>query len=84
LYLVSNAFERTQEKPLLGMEKFAKLVTRVRSAPTFIYSNGVDGQRTRSTSHGGFDNDMYTMNHILSRVLGRKPDTPFSEKSLRY
>lgn len=84
LYLVSNAFERTEEKPLLGMEKFAKLVTTARSLPSFIYSNGVDGQRTRSTSHGGFDNDRYTMNHILGRVLGRKPDTPFTRESLRY
>ena len=84
LYLVSNAFERTKEKPLLGMEKFEKLVTKVRSAPTFLYSNGVDGQRTRSTSHGGFDNDVYTMNHVLSRVLGGKPTVPFTEESLRY
>ncbi len=84
LYLVSNAFEREKEKPLLGMEKFVKQVKTVGSSPQFIYSNGIDGQRTRSTSHGGFDNDAYTMNHILGRILGVKPAEPFTAESLEY
>ena len=65
------------------MEKFVKEVTTARSMPNFIYSNGV-GNRTRSTSHGGFDNDMYTMNHILQRVLGGKPTVPFTKDNLKY
>ncbi len=84
LYLVSNAFEREKMKPLLGMEKFAKEVKKVGSRPQFIYSNGTDGQRTRSTSHGGFDNDKYTMNHILRRILDKAPTVPFTDKSLDY
>ncbi len=84
LYLVSNAFERVKEKPLLGMEKFEGEVKTVRSLPQFIYSNGTEGQRTRSTSHGGFDNDPYTMNHILRRVLGAAPKHPFTQDSLDY
>jgi pimeloyl-ACP methyl ester carboxylesterase len=84
LYLVSNAFERDKEKPLLGMEKFKKQVASAGRLPRFIYSNGVEGQRTRSTSHGGFDNDVYTMNHILRMILGEAPDEPFREKELDY
>jgi pimeloyl-ACP methyl ester carboxylesterase len=84
LYLVSNSFERSDQKPLLGMEKFVKQVTTVRSMPQFIYSNGVEGKRTRSTTHGGFDNDVYTMNHILRRVMGSAPIQPFTEENLSY
>lgn len=84
LYLVSNAFEGVKERPLLGMEKFEDLAQMAGSMPRFIYSNGVEGQRTRSTTHGGFDNDPYTMNHVLKRVLGRKPDQPFTREILDY
>jgi len=84
LYLVSKAFERVKDKPLLGMENFEGLATTVGSQPQFIYSNGVEGQRTRSTSHGGFDNDVYTMNHILRRVLGGAPIQPFTKVNLDY
>lgn len=84
LYLVSNAFEREDKKPLLGMEKFAKQVETDGSMPKFIYSNGAEGKRTRNTSHGGFDNDHYTMNHILRRILGAAPMQPFTAESLDY
>ena len=82
LYLVSNAFEREKQNPLLGMEKFKNEVVSVGKLPRFIYSNGVEGQRTRSTSHGGFDNDVYKMNHILRMILGKSPDEPFRGLSL--
>ncbi|MCP4337484.1 MAG: alpha/beta hydrolase [Desulfobulbaceae bacterium] len=84
LYLVSNAFEREKQRPLLGMEKFKGSVTTANSLPKIIYSNGSEGQRTRSTSHGGFDNDPFTMNHILKRVLGANPKHPFSPDDLNY
>ncbi len=83
LCLVSNAFERTKEKPLLGMERFVKQVQSVNSLPEFIYSNG-SGRRTKSRSHGGFDNDENTMNDILRRVLGHMPEKPFTEEILNY
>lgn len=92
LYLVSNALERRpatppedlKAKPLLGLQIFEKLVKTVRSKPQFIYSNGIDGRRTRSTSHGGFDNDTYTMNHVLERMLGKKPTDRFIQEDLDY
>lgn len=84
LYLVSKAFERDKDRPLLGMENYEGLITTAGSQPQFIYSNGVEGQRTRSTSHGGFDNDVYTMNHILRRVLGGAPKQKFTTENLNY
>ena len=84
LYLVSNAFERRRETPLLGMERFVDEVKTVRGKPAFHYSNGVSGNVTRSTTHGGFDNDPYTMNHVLRTILGRRPSRPFDAAELDY
>ncbi|MFK8049842.1 MAG: C1 family peptidase [Halioglobus sp.] len=84
LYLVSNAFEQEKELPLLGMEKFVKEVKDSAIPPNFHYSNGVTGNKTRSTTHGGFDNDVHTMNHILRTILGKAPTRPFEEKDLDY
>ncbi|MFK7816452.1 MAG: C1 family peptidase [Gammaproteobacteria bacterium] len=84
LYLVSNAFEREISKPLLGMEKFSADLHSTRKNPSFIYSNGVEGTRSKSTSHGGFDNDTFTMNHILRRMLGKAPSRAFTKEDLDY
>ena len=84
LYLVSNAFERKKGKPLLGMAKFKKLVSTAQGRPKFIYSNGVDGKESLSTSHGGFDNDPATMNNILYSILGKTPKEPFKKGDLDY
>ncbi|MGD2136954.1 MAG: C1 family peptidase [Gammaproteobacteria bacterium] len=84
LYLVSNAFEREKEKPILGMEKFGNTVQRAHGLPQMIYSDGLQGQRTRSTSHGGFDNDAYTVNHILKMILGKPAAEPFTQAELSY
>lgn len=83
LYLVSNAFERADFKPLLGMEKFVDKVSFAHGQPSIIYSDGVQGQRTRSKTHGGFDNDPYTMNNILKEILGTTPVEKFTKESLK-
>jgi hypothetical protein len=72
LYLVSRALEREKNKPLLGMQKYTKRL----KGPNFHFSNGKNGV-TRSTSHGGFDNDPETLNHIMKNILGKKPVKPF-------
>ncbi len=84
LYLVSNAFEREKGRPLLGMEKFSRHAPQIGGWPRFYYSDGVSGEITRSTSHGGFDNDPWTMNHILERVLGHEPERPFTAEDLEF
>lgn len=84
LYLVSNAFEQDRPEPLLGMEKFAEIVDEAGGKRIFRYSNGVSGNVTRSRSHGGFDNDETTMNHVLATILGKRPSQPFTGVELRY
>lgn len=84
LYLVSNAFERAEKKPILGMETFKNKITFSGKQPSILYSNGTNSTGTRSTSHGGFDNDTDTMNHILKRVLKSKPVREFTKQDLKF
>jgi hypothetical protein len=81
LYLVSRAFERREAKPLLGMEKYSK---KLQSSGLKQFISKGSGNVTRSTSHGGFDNDVYTMNSVLKKILKQNPDKPFTEAELNY
>lgn len=78
LYLVSNAFERRKGKSILGIQKHSKEL----SGPKFYVSNGKTGSITRSKSHGGFDNDYRTMNHILQTILGEQPRYPYEKEEI--
>jgi len=90
LYLVSRAFEEETPEKILGMARYSAGVGRRRLPRlTLHYSRGkVAGARvSASTSHGGFDNDPLTMNHILRRVLrsaGQTPAQVFTRASLNY
>ncbi len=81
LYLVSNALEREIGKPILGMQKYSKALDGTKGL-NMIYSNG-RGTVTRSQSHGGFDNDTYTMNSLLKRVLKGRPKKPFNDEEMK-
>ena len=91
LYLVARAFEVLDEdapvpehgRPLLGMEVQSKGLDHPRSH--HIWYAGHDRARTNSHSHGGFDNDLKTMNDVLATVLGKKPgvNIRFQEHELR-
>ena len=108
LYLVSNAFERRRETPLLGMEKFvnpknkeldkkyvdseiARLVKQDFNGWSRLVISG-DAPATqmtgpdisRSESHGGFDNDSFTLNSVLFRILGKKPTRLFDPRDLQF
>jgi hypothetical protein len=39
---------------------------------------------SRSETHGGFDNDEYTMNSVLYRILGTPPQRLFKLRDLQY
>jgi hypothetical protein len=39
---------------------------------------------SRSETHGGFDNDEWTLNSILHRILGRVPNPKFGSRDLQY
>jgi pimeloyl-ACP methyl ester carboxylesterase len=89
LFLVSHAFEEETPAPLLGMkihnDGLAGKVPKGRLE--FCYSNGRGGPKTRTSArtHGGFDNDVRTMNDILRRVLGKtRPRRLFTRGDLDY
>jgi hypothetical protein len=108
LYLVSNAFERRRETPLLGMEKFinaknkeldkkyvdveiAKLLKQdFNGWPRLVVSGDAPATKligpdiSRSDSHGGFDNDTFTLNSVLFRILGKKPIRKFDARDLQF
>lgn len=83
LYLVSRALERQHDKPLLGLERDCK---RRRLASIegleIIYANQ-DSHQSASTSHGGFDNDLATMNGLMRLVLGKAPGKPFTAEEMK-
>ncbi len=88
LCLVSKALEEEREAMLLGMHRYsAKLEKTSPGILDFVYSDGkkkTSKSRSASESHGGFDNDKYTMNDILSTILGKKPVRPFNDDDLKY
>tara|TARA_R110002111_G_scaffold164386_3_gene230546 strand:- start:505 stop:2394 length:1890 start_codon:yes stop_codon:yes gene_type:complete len=77
LYLVSESFEQKPHTELLGMEKFGGLkktlgTPATMSPSTVVYSKGgptilLD---STSTTHGGFDNDVPTLNSTLRIIRG--------------
>ncbi|MEH6824329.1 MAG: C1 family peptidase [Motiliproteus sp.] len=81
LWLVSRALERKIEKPLLGMQRFSQNLT-AHPGMAIHYSDGKKGVTT-STSHGGFDNDVKTMNTIMKQILKKAPPKPFTEKEMK-
>ncbi len=85
LYLVSRAFEEKKNTPILGMKEYEDRLTK-HDRMEVIQSEGKNGseERSRSDSHGGFDNDVRTMNSILKSVLGKEPIRSFTKEDLKY
>ena len=81
LCLVSKALERQREKPLLGIQQYLKLLTR-HPGMSIHYSDGKK-RITAGTSHGGFDNDVRTMNTIMTQILEKTPSKPFTENEMK-
>ena len=74
LYLVSRAFDSTDPKkpqPLLGMQKYSEKL-KLHANHKILYA-GSSGAPSKSKTHGGFDNDTHSMNHLLATILGVKP-----------
>ena len=88
LYLVSNAFEQQLGERLLGMQVFRRYLGSVPHRPVFqIYtSDGTNSgsNKTASEKHGGFDNDVHTMNDVLRSVLRGAPEREFTKEDLNY
>jgi hypothetical protein len=85
LFLVSRAFEERRKTPILGMEKHAGEVPEHQKLSRIV-SKGVNGEEPASWSetHGGFDNDVRTMNTLLQNILGKAPVRSFTAQDLDY
>ncbi len=88
LWLVSNAFEDKRGTPLLGMKHYLNAEPDLGKSAfgEVIESAGKRGKggQCMSETHGGFDNDPATMNAVLSRILGKKPNPLFEARDLDY
>ena len=94
LYLVSRAFEEDTPEAILGMKKYTDPlllepdVKKISNKFTVHYSDATNTGKTNSSTHGGFDNDVHTMNTLLRTILGLgdsvELDKPFTEESLDY
>ncbi len=85
LYLVSRAFEEKRKTPILGMQKYSDQIANHNKLKKII-SHGTNGEETLSWSetHGGFDNDVRTMNSLLKNMLSKTPQRLFTENDLDY
>jgi hypothetical protein len=90
LYLVSRGFEEEVPEAILGMQRHVdKLMQKPKMAAVaerfnVHYADGSPNKVTESTTHGGFDNDVATMNSLLRTILGAEPGHPFTEEILDY
>jgi len=92
LYLVSRAFEEDVPEAILGMQRHMdELCTKpkmdaVKDRFQVHYANGMPNPVTESTTHGGFDNDVASMNSLLRTVLGDgvEPRQLFTREILDY
>jgi hypothetical protein len=58
---------------------------KVDQLPSLVIAgrDNADGCRSRSDSHGGFDNDPDTLNSVLYRILGKKAAPEFTTRDLQ-
>lgn len=88
LYLVSNGFEEKIGERILGMEIFKKYLRKLPGSPVFrvetSHGTEVKSAKTTSETHGGFDNDIKTMNSLLKMILKKEPKRYFEERDLEY
>ncbi len=98
LYLVHRALERRKKDPVLGLEASVRADARLRrffgleggpglAEVVWSVTDEAEGRTaSRSTTHGGFDNDGPTMESVLRRVLRVDDGTeirPFPEAAQR-
>jgi pimeloyl-ACP methyl ester carboxylesterase len=83
LYLVSRALERAKDKPLLGLARDCQ-ASRLAGVDGLDIVYAAEGSsQCACTSHGGFDNDLATMNGVMRLILGKAPDRPFTAEELK-
>jgi hypothetical protein len=69
LYLVSQSLEQGQKTPILGMEKYFNNAIASKNLPN-VYTWSAPGKESKSTTHGGFDDDQVTMASVIALMKG--------------
>lgn len=90
LYLVSNSMESDRGKPIIGMEVGMRTEALLQNLywqngqpnPEHLVLAGSETRDSKSKTHGGFDNDPFTMNSVLNRILGRFPEPAYTARDL--
>lgn len=72
LYLVSQSLEQGQKTPILGLEKYFNDEIASKNLPN-IYTWAAPGKESKSTTHGGFDDDQVTMASVIALMKGNTP-----------
>ena len=72
LYLVAQSFEKGQVTPILGMEKYFNAQIASQKLPN-VYTCPAPGRESKSTTHGGFDDDDATMASVIALIQGKAP-----------
>ena len=68
LYLVSRSFEGGVTTPILGMEQYFESIKKLPNVRAWV----APGAQSKSTTHGGFDDDATTMASVIALIKGRK------------
>ncbi len=72
LYLVSQSLEQGEKTPILGMEKYFNNKIGSKNLPN-ISTWAAPGRESKSTTHGGFDDDQVTMASVIALMKGNTP-----------
>ena len=67
LYLVSRSFEGGVATPILGMQTYFEAVKNLPNVQAWT----APGAQSKSTTHGGFDDDATTMASVIALIQGR-------------
>ncbi len=70
LYLVSQSFENGTVTPILGMQRYFEQETQLTGLAN-VRAWTAPGDATKSTTHGGFDEDDATLRHIIALIHGK-------------
>lgn len=67
LYLVAQSFEKGHVTPILGMEKYFNSRIAPQKLPN-VNTWPAPGKESKSTTHGGFDDDAATMASVIALI----------------
>ena len=71
LYLVSQSLERGEKTPILGLEKYFNDEIASKNLPN-VSTWAAPGRESKSTTHGGFDDDQVTMSSVIALMKGNR------------